>query len=461
MTQSSGAHENWSSRLVFLLATIGFSVGLGNIWRFPYIAGQNGGGAFVLVYLLTVSAIALPLVMAEILIGRRAGLSPARALARIARDEGRGRYWSWLGGMTMLTAFLITSYYAVIGGWTLDYAWLSVTGVLSGLDSAGSTAAFDSLLASPLRLVFWQSIFLTATVWIVARGLSGGIEKAVKFLMPLLFALLVILVAFALVVGDARAGLDFLFYPDFSRLSWGMVLAAVGQAFFSVGVAMAAMMTYGAYLPRHVSIPNSAVMIVAADTGVALLAGIAIFPLVFGYGLEPMDGAGLIFRTLPVAFSEMPGGQVFGTLFFLLLVSAALTSCIAIIEPIVSWAEEHRGIRRSRSAAIAGVVLWATGLFTVISFNIWAGVRPLGFLERFKGASVFNLIDFLTANVMLPAGGLLIAIFAGWMMTRESTADELSLDPAGMSFRIWRGLIRFLVPPAIALVLVFGVIQGG
>ncbi len=455
MMQGKSIHGQWSSRLVFLFATIGFAVGLGNIWKFPYVTGQNGGGAFVFVYLLCAVAIGVPCAMAEVLIGRRGQKSPPGAMRSVAVQEGASRHWSWVGALTMVTAYVILTYYCVIGGWAMAYVFKAASGAFGGLTGESSSTLFDSFLSGSTSVILWQGLFLVVTVAIVARGIEGGIEKAVTVMMPLLFVFLLVMVGYAAVVGDFSRAMTFLFEPDFSKISARTVLVAVGQAFFSIGIAMAGMMTYGAYLPKDVSIARSSYIVVAADTLIAVLAGVAIFPLVFAFDLEPTEGPGLIFVTLPIAFGQMPGGQFFSTLFFLLLVFAAITSSIGILEPAVSWASERKGLRRSTTALVAGALTWVLGLATVFSFNIWSDFRPLGFFQRFADMDFFTLTDHLTSNLGLPVGGLLIAVFAGWVMTRDSTLQELQLTD-GLEYKAWRFLIRYVAPPAIVFVLAAG-----
>jgi neurotransmitter:Na+ symporter, NSS family len=336
--------ENWSSRLTFIMASVGFAVGLGNIWRFPYIVGENGGGAFVLIYLACAFGIGVPLVMSEWAIGRRAShaASASGSFRELAIEQGKSTHWGQVGGVAVIAVFMLMLFYTTIAGWTLDYFVRAISGSFTGIDATGSKAVYDGLLESPWRMAFWHSIVVLLTVLIIRRGIHAGIEKAVNVLIPCLFICLMVMVVYGASVGKIGAALSFLFTPDFSQISGETVLIALGQAFFSIGVAMATMVTYGSYLPRSISIPKNACIVVAADTGVALLAGIAIFPLVFAYGLEPEAGPGLVFQTLPIVFGGLPGGQVFAGIFFLLLIAATITSCIGNFEPVVAWTAERR-----------------------------------------------------------------------------------------------------------------------
>ena len=447
-------HEHWSSRRGFLLAAVGSAVGLGNIWRFPYITGVNGGGAFVIIYCVCIGVIAIPLIMAETAIGRRGGQSPIRSMQNLVAENDRSRFWTSLGWFSVITPTVGLMYYSVVAGWTLDYAVNAMSGAFSGYDAARSGEGFRAMTANPARMVFWQGIFFLLTVVIVAGGVRKGLEKAVTYLMPGLALILVALVIYSAVTADFSGALRFMFNPDFSKVTSSTVLMAVGQAFFSVNVGVGAMITYGAYMPQEVSIPKVSGIVALADTGVAIMMGLIIFPLVFSYGLGAGEGPGLVFVTLPIAFGQMPLGAVFGGLFFVLMAIAALTSSISMLEPAVSWLVEHKGFRRVPVTIFTGIGIWLCGLGALLSFNILAGFTPLDHFPLFEGKRIFDLFDFVTANVLIPVGGLLIALFAGWMMTRESIAAELRLNQAS-AFTIWRWLVRFVAPLAIIAIFAF------
>ena len=439
--------EQWSSRTGFILAAIGGAVGLGNIWKFPYMAGSSGGGAFVIVYLFAVALVAIPILTAELMLGRSGRQSPPTAMLINAEKESRSQWWSGVGWIGAGAGFLILTFYSVVGGWVLDYVFVSVTGGFSGIEPAGAQVRFGSVLSSPWRMMLSFTLFLGITGIIISAGLRNGIERATGILMPALFFMLLVLIAYSAVKGDMAAGLSFLFTVDFGKINPNIMLSAVGHAFFSVGVSMGLMMAYGAYLPQDVSIPRTAVIIAGADTLVAIMAGLIIFPLVFANGLAPGEGPGLIFVTLPIAFGNMPAGSLFGAVFFLLLLFAAITSSIAIMEPAVAWVDEQRGFNRKMSAAIVTSCIWLLGIGSVLSFNIWAEVKPVA------GKTIFDLVDYLTANLMMPIGGMLIAIFAGWFMRRNTLADELQISSSWL-FQTWRFLISTVVPLAIAGILV-------
>jgi NSS family neurotransmitter:Na+ symporter len=452
--QQMESQETWSSRLVFLMAAVGAAVGLGNLWKFPYTAGVSGGAAFVIVYIGAIALVAIPIVMAELLIGRRGRMSPPNSFLVLAQKASASRAWRWVGVLNVAAVFVILSFYSVIAGWAIAYVPKVALGAFTGADSEQVSAVFSGLLASPVKLAMWHAIFMAATVMIVIRGVADGIEKAVKLLMPALFTLLVLLVVYAGIEGDLDRALQFLFEADFSKITPNVVLMAIGQAFFSVSVAMGLLISYGSYLSKDVSIPGASIIIAGADTLVALLAGLAIFPLVFANGLDPAEGPGLLFVTLPLAFGSMPAGALFGTVFFVLLIVSALTSTIAVMEPIVAWVDEHKGMRRSIATPIAGFLAWLLGMTTVFSFNIWGDVHPLDGFKTFAGKTLFDLQDYLASNVMLPLGGILIAVFVGWVVSGEDAAQELGLK-GSVWFTGWRALVRYICPIAIACVLLF------
>ena len=434
--------RRWSSGRTFLLASIGGAIGLGNIWRFPYIMGENGGGAFVIVYLAAAFLVAVPILSAEVAIGRRGRASPYTAMASAASESGRRALWGLVGGMGLLTGYLIMSYYSVIAGSTVDYLMLAARGAFTGLNRESAEVLNAGLNGNPLRLGAWHTLFMLVTCLIVGRGVRHGVEAAVRLLMPLLLLLLLCVIAYALLEGDAAAGLAFIFDFRLEQLTAASALEAVSHAFFSIGVAMGLMMMYGAFAPRDVSLPQTCVGITMADTGVAVLAGIAIFPLVFANGLEPGSGPSLVFLTLPIAFGGMPGGSAAGAVFFALLAFAALTSAIALMEAAVSLMQERLAFSRWRATWVAGVSLWALGWLTVLSFGAGESWNMVA------GRNPFEVIDFVTATIMMPLGGALIALFAGWRMRRAILQGELGWRD-GPLFTVWLWLLRVVAPAAI------------
>ncbi|MCF6257641.1 MAG: sodium-dependent transporter [Gammaproteobacteria bacterium] len=444
-TKRESIHGQWSSRWIFILAATGSAVGLGNIWKFPYITGENGGGAFVLVYLLCIAAIGIPIMMAEVLLGRRGRQSPINTMKTLAKEEGRSKAWALLGWSGVVAGFLILSYYSVIAGWGLAYVLNAGSGAFTGAPAAEIQSIYTTLVASPGQLIFWHSLFMLMTMLVVARGVKKGLEVAIRFLMPALFVLLLIMVGYAISSGEFVRGLSFLFTPDFSKISAEGVLIAMGHAFFTLSLGMGAIMIYGSYMPKNASIAQTSIIVALADTVVALLAGMAIFPIVFANALEPGAGPGLIFQTLPIAFGSMPGGSFFGAVFFVLLVLAAWSSAISLIEPAVAWLVENKGWTRVKASAWCGFATWLMGLGTVLSFNEWSDYT-------LWGKNFFELLDFLTSNIMLPLGGLFIALFAAWVMKSSSTADELALEEKSMAYTSWWFLVRFVTPVAVIII---------
>ena len=437
-------HGHWSSKMAFILAVTGSAVGLGNVWKFPYVAGQNGGGAFVLVYLGCVILIGLPVMMSEILIGRRGRRNPVATMELLGQEEGSSSKWRWLGVLGVVAGIFILSYYSVIAGWTLYYIVKSAMGAFQGASAADVSGIFGSFVDSWQLVLLCHTLFMGLTVFVVARGVERGLEQAVRFMVPALLTLMIVLLGYSITSGSFGRGVEFMFTPDFDALTWQSVLAAMGQAFFTLSIGMGAIMAYGAYLPEETSITGASGAVVTADTAIAILSGLVIFPLVFANGLEPGEGPGLVFQTLPLALGQLPAGALFSTLFFVLLSFAAWTSALGLMEPAVAWLVEHHSKTRQQAAIIIGLVIWAIGLGSVLSFNVLADTR-------FFAGTIFDNVDYLTSNVMLPLGGLIIAIFAGWVMCRNSTADELG--GAGTTYKIWRVLTRFVAPVGILFIL--------
>lgn len=439
-------HAHWSSRWTFLLAAVGSAVGLGNIWKFPYEAGEGGGGAFVLVYLAFVFIVGLPVLIAELSLGRRGQLSPIGSMAKIAAEEGRSKAWAIVGWSGVLGGVIVLSFYSVVGGWVLAYLLKALSG-FSGYDAAMSTQTFGNFVTDPVNPIIAHFAFLAITIGIVSRGVQGGLEKAVTFLMPALFVLLVGLMLYSAITADFAAALNFLFNPDWGKLNVNTVLQALGLAFFSLSLALGSIMTYGSYLTKDMNIPQSAVTIAAADSGVALLAGLAIFPIVFAYGLNPGQSVGLVFTTLPIAFGQMPGGVIVGTLFFFLLTVAAVTSAISLLEPAVSYVEERTGIDRKKVAVYIGA-----GIFAMGTLSAWGqSGNVLGNISIF-GLDFMGLKDFITNNIMMPLGGMFIAIFVGWFISRKNMMEELTMEEG--TFKIWYFLVRYVCPVAVGAVFV-------
>ncbi len=436
--------DRWRTGSGFLLATIGSAIGIGSIWKFPYEVGANGGGAFVAVYVAGLALVVVPLMLAELAIGRRGRGDAATSLRVVAVGEGASPRWRAVGAVGALTSFLILSYYAVIGGWTLSYTVDTLVRGLPGDDPAAVDARFADLLASPLRMALFQALFLAACGFVVRRGVQRGIEVAMKVLMPVLAVLLVALAGYSLATGDAAATLRFLFVPDLSNLDGRSVLDALGLGFFSIGVGLGLLITYAAYSPPGIPLRTVAFASVGADTAVSIVAGLAVFPVVFANGLDPASGPGLVFVALPHAFAAMPGGAVAAVVFFALLVIAALGSAISMLEGAAAVAAHALRISRDRAVLLTGVACFLVGLVTVLSFNRWSDVHPLGGVGRYAEATLYDLLDDLTSNVLLPLGGLALAIFTGWVVSDRLLTDELGFGPRAQ--RGLRLLLRVVAP---------------
>jgi NSS family neurotransmitter:Na+ symporter len=444
-------HGQWSSRWAFILAATGSAVGLGNIWRFPYMLGESGGGAFVLLYILCTLALGIPIMIAEILLGRRGRQSPLNTMRVLAEEEGLSRNWGIIGWMGMIAGFIILSYYSVIAGWTLAYIFRAGSGMFDGASAETISGIFAEFIADPERLLAWHTVFMVMVTVVIARGVRSGLEVAVRYLMPTLFLLLLVMVGYAMSTEKFGYALNYLLVPDFDKLMANfseIFINASGHAFFSLSLGMGAIMIYGSYLSDRTSITGATILIATADSLVAILASIAIFPLVFTYNLEPSSGPGLIFITLPIAFGQMPGGIFFGTLFFFLVMFAAWTSAISLLEPAVTWLVENKGLTRVKATVYSGALAWLLGIGTILSFNHWAFSFTFAGLPKNNG--LFDIFDIITANFMLPIGGLLIAVFTAWLMSRESTNDELRLRTG--YFNLWRVTTRFVAPAGVVLI---------
>jgi neurotransmitter:Na+ symporter, NSS family len=466
-THKISIHGQWSSRLAFILAATGSAVGLGNIWKFPYMTGEYGGGAFVIVYLVCIALIGWPIMMAEVLLGKRGGSSPINTMQALAQESNRSQAWQVVGWSGVIAGLLIFSFYSVIAGWALAYVPQLASGTFSIVNELSTTQGvadfvstqFNGLISDPFRLLAWHTFFLLVTMIIVAGGVQGGLERAITWMMPALFLLLLVLVGYAMSTPKFIEGIQFLFYIDFDKLLYPSgklsgegILAAMGQAFFSLSLGMGSIMVYGAYLPKHISLVQTTTAVVIADTLVAILAGLIIFPIVFSNGLQPDAGVGLVFKTLPIAFGQMPFGSIFGTIFFILLALAAWSSAISLIEPAIAWLVETGKFTRLSATITCGLAVWLLGFATVFSFNIWSHIKPLSMFAAFENKTLFDLIYYLTAYIMLPLGGLLIAIFVAWLMKRQLVSEEVNASRNSLTFRFWYVILRYITPLGVGLV---------
>ena len=463
--------EGWSSRSAFILAAVGAAVGLGNIWRFPTLAGESGGGAFVIFYIACVFLLGLPLVLSEIFIGRVGQTDAVGSIRRVAQESKASTNWSIFGGIGAVAAFLIVSFYSVVAGWVLYYAGVMgwdllqaigsgdpFRGALAGESQADIQGRLTSMFASWELLLAMHFAFMGLTLYIIARGVSSGIEKAATYLMPAFFVLLVGLVIYGAIEGDIGEAATFLFTPDWSKLTPQVMNSALGQALFSLSLGVAGLITYGSYIKEKSNLGGTAAMISIADTLVALLAGLMIFPIVFAVGLDPAAGPTLVFQTLPFAFQTMPAGALFGFLFFVLILVAAVTSSISLLEVPTAWGIGELGWSRRTSALIFGVGAFLIGIFCLLGYNLLSDVRPLGFWSLFAETDILDTVDGFTGKVMLPVGALLTSLFIGWKADTNLLRSVTGLSP--LAFGLWRFLLAWLCPIAVTIILVTGLFPG-
>ena len=437
MQKTLKSHGTWIGKWTFVLAATGSAVGLGNIWGFPYKAGTEGGGAFVLIYLLCIVLIGLPIMLSEILIGRRSGNSPINSMKKSAIDSDVSSAWQGVGWIGISAGILILSFYSVIAGICLKYIFVSASS--NDLDTAGQ---FLSIVNSPKELMLWHTIFMGLTMFIVSAGVKKGIGRMVKILMPMLGLLLIFMVVYGIINGAFKEALSFLFKPDFTKITSDTFLVAMGQAFFSLSLGMGSIMAYGAYMSKDQNIASTSVSVGALDTLVAIMAGLAVFPIIFAIqGLEASGGPGLVFISLQTAFNTMDFGNIIGPIFFILLSVAALSSSISILEPGVAYLAEEGYLSRTKSAIIISITCWLIGIGTAFGFDQ-------------DGNNSFQAnLELISVNIMQPLGGMLIAIFIGWFMKESLIKDELgNIDQA--VYQIWRIFIKFIAPIGVGIVLI-------
>ncbi|MDQ2993705.1 MAG: sodium-dependent transporter [Pseudomonadota bacterium] len=439
----------WSSRLGFVLATTGAAVGVGNIWKFPYMVGENGGSAFVIVYILAVFLVGIPIMLAEIMIGRRGRHNPVDTLKILAGEANASPKWQSLGWLCVVILLLVLSFYSVVAGWSIAYCWDSLTGQLNNLNATQVEQHWQNFLASPLKLTLWHTVFIIITLWVVERGVHRGLEQASRIMMPCLFLILIILDIYGFFNEGFKEACQFLFTPDFSKITPSVAISALGHAFFTLAVGAGCMLVYGSYLPRKTAFYMPVMTIVLLDVLVAILAGLAIFPIVFTHHLTVTSGPGLIFEALPIAFAKIAGGQIIGTLFYLLFLFAAWTSSLSMAEPVVVLIAERYNGSRVKASFIVGGIAWVLGIGSVLSFNYWADYRIFG---RWN---FFGAITDLATNILQPIGGIGFAIFAGWIMHKLVTKEELMLPKS--AYAIWRFLIRYMAPLGIMAIFVASV----
>ncbi len=440
--------DSFTNKFGVIAAAAGSAIGLGNIWRFPYVAGENGGAAFIIVYLGFIAVIGTPVMLSEFAIGRKARRNPYGAFRLLAP----GKPWFLIGIMGVAAAFMILAFYSTVAGWTLEYLYKSVINQFAGQSPEQLALMFEDFKQSGAAPAFWQLVFMFLTAWIVIAGVRNGIEKYAKILMPVLLAIIMILCIRALTLPGATQGVRFLFNPDFSKITAETILKALGQAFFSLSIGMGTLITYGSYINKEDNLATSAISVSAADTFIAILAGLAIFPAVFAFNIDPRSGEGLVFITLPKIFQLMPGGYVFSLLFFLLLVIAALTSSISVLEVVVAYLSEELNLPRKWATLTATFLITLLGLICTLSQG------PLDHLGIFR-RNVFELLDYSTANILLPLGGFFIVLFAGWFMGRRSISGEITNQGMlrGRFTGLYLFIVRLIAPLAIALIFLKGI----
>ena len=435
------SHGAWIGKWTFILAATGSAVGLGNIWGFPYKAGTNGGGAFVLIYLGCILIIGIPIMISEIILGRRAGNSPINAMRSVALESNRSSSWQIIGWSGIFAGVLILSFYSVIAGICLNYVFISA----SSSGAITSPEQFANVISSPINLIFWHTVFMILTALIVSAGVKDGIGRMVKILMPLLGFLMIFMVIYSIINGNFSRAMTFLFAPDFSNVTSDTLLQAMGQAFFSLSLGMGSIMAYGAYMPNDQKVVSTSFTVASLDTLIAILAGLAIFPIIFAFNLEPNSGPGLVFVSMLSAFNQMQFGQLIGPLFFILLSVAALSSSISLLEPGVAYLSEENILSRKRSAEIISFFVWVLGVGSALSFNIWSDFYLI------SDKNFLDSMDFIANQILLPLGGMLIAIFVGWFMKESLIKDELGSINKFL-YLLWRFFVKFIAPVSVGYI---------
>ena len=448
VTMSDTPTHQWTSNYVFLMAAIGSAVGLANIWKFPYTVGTQGGGAFILIYLLAVFVIAVPILIAELAIGRSGRRGPATSIEQVALASGASKNWKHIAFFGILASILALSFYFTISGWAVFYTLESLRGSFVDVQGADFQRIYDDFTQSPSELISYMTGFALMTAIPVGLGVTNGIERFVKSVMPVFFVLLIFTCGVAMLHGDLSATVDFMFRFDFEAITGQTILYAIGQAFFSVGVGACVLIVFGSYLPRNVSIVKSAFIIASVDTLIALLSGLTIFPIVFAQGLDPGEGPGLMFVALPAALSTFYMGSVLATLFFTMLLLAALTSAIAIALPPIEWLKARFSLSHIVATTLVFSFEWLLAITVALSFNEWSDFYPLEFIPLFRDLTFFGIYEMVAANIAMPLGGVLLSLFVGWGMSSSILREELNLK-SDRSVILWRGVFRYLIPLAL------------
>lgn len=436
----------WSSSFVFILAATGAAVGLGNIWKFPYEVASQGGSAFVLTYVVCLVLLGIPLLIAEMCLGRLGRANPIKTLATLAKAHGCSTKWRYLGWLNIATLIGVLSFYSVVAGWSIKYLLASITGTFNHISSQQLNEFWQQTMANPIEIISYHAVFMVLTITVVAHGVRRGIEAASKVLMPLLFLCLLLLVAYSYHSPGFQQGWDFLFAFKPEAITGVTLVKAFGQTCFTLAIGAGCMLVYGSYVEDHTNLGTTAYIIAILNLFVAVLVGLAIFPLIFSFHLTPIGGPGLIFQTIPIAFASMPWGQLFASLFFALILFAAWTSSISMAEPVVIMLIEHKQLSRYRASLLTGCLTWVLGIFSALSFNVWAYTPVLGY------SNFFVCISEATTDYMLPVGMLGYAIFTGWQVTFSHLSKGLHFTSL-MRAKLWYGLIRYLVPIALLTIL--------
>jgi len=444
MQQTKRSH--WSNRLSFILVASGSAVGLGNIWKFPYITGEHGGGAFVLVYLACITLVNVPVFIAELYIGQKSQSDAVTSFEKLHKPKSP---WRVAGAMGIISSFIILSFYSVVGGWVLDFEFKSLLNQFAGKSDGEVSGMLSELFASPSSLLFWHLIFMVMTVGIVVGGISKGIERWGRILMPALFAILIGLLIWCTRLEGFGQAIDFLFTPDFTKLDANSILVALGHSFFTLSLGLAAMITYGSYLDQKEDLVKASLAVGAADTIIALASGVVIFSVVFSFGLEPNAGPGLMFSTLPTLFNKIPGGYYISVAFFLLVAFAALSSSISLLETGVTYFVDRLGMTRTKVTIISGVGIYLLGVLSALSFNILADFK----IGKF---TFFDLFDGLTTNILLPLGGMIISLFYGWILGREGVKESIQGHGGELAWKSLMWTARVFAPACILWVLYSG-----
>lgn len=446
------SRDSFGSRLGVLLAMAGSAVGLGNLWRFPYLVGENGGAAFIIIYLVCVCLICLPIFISEFVIGRR---SQKNAYAAF-RDLSGGSAWRWVGLMTVIVPLIVASYYCVIGGWAFEYLWKSCTFSFTGAASQEAVSTmFSDFVSSSWGPVIGQTLFLLVTTLIVIIGIKDGIERFSKLMMPMLFIIVIAIAVYSSTLPGSGAGFEYLFRPDFSKVDGGSFASALGQAFFSLSLGFGTIMTYASYVDKKDNIMFQSSSTAIADTLFALIAGMAIMPAVFAFGIDPQSGPGLVFETLPYVFGKMPGGGIVAILFFLALIVAALTSSISMIEVGVAYLIEEKKLKRTTACVVLFLICWILGIFCALSFGPLAEVK-------LAGRSIFDFFDNLSSNILMTLGSLLTVLFVGWRLKKTDIYEEFTnggtLSANVKIFGVLWFLIRYVAPIAVIVIFISGLL---